>query len=800
MADPQRAFTASGSGVSTSGRAIAEGGTVTTLVGANARPNFGFSFYGPGAPINPVVDGMPIRQWDFAPAVNTVQTPRHTEPFSFAHLRAFANVELVRLAIETRKDQLENLDWMIKPRDNKAARAKERDPRSLAIEKFLKKPDGVTPFASFMRAVDEDLLALDAPALECVRTRGGQLLGLEWVDGATINVLIDDTGRRPRQPKDLAFQQVVRGVVWANLANKDLLYLPRNLRTNHIYGFGPVEQIIVTINTVLRRQGSQLAYFTEGNIPAGLLTAPEGWTNEQIRDLQEWFDQKLAGNLGEQRKLIWGPNGSQYQAFKAAPIKDEFDEWLARLVTFAFSLPPTAFVRQMNKGTAGEDQDRAIEEGLEPLKLWRKRWIDELIAAEFGGEDLEFVWKEDVDTDPAKQAEMDDRCLKNMSSTIDEVRDRRGEDPLPDGLGAKPYFYATDGAVPIDKLADLVAQKLAPPPPPAVHVGPDGKPIKAVPGAVPPAPGAKGGKPPAPAKAGAKGGATPPAPGSKKKSSAGTVAKAAKVPPADAFALSVDRPKALRRTKALAKRLKPIIKKAGKSVASQVKSELGKAADPANEAGKIVKTLDLSALLALEEPLFEEMSELVGDTVAVSLASIGVELASDIVDRVNENAVAYARDRAAELVSVDGDESLIESTREMIRQVIADGLENNIGRDEIASAIQESQAFSEYRSDLIANTEIANANSAAKLEAWDEVRADGAAMVKQWFVSGENGVCDECQANEDQDEIAFDEPFESGDDMEPAHPGCRCVTVARVLTADEADGEGDAEGTEEQES
>jgi hypothetical protein len=270
--------------------------------------------------------------------------------------------------------------------DDQAARQQrrpgrsERDPRCIEIEKFFAKPDGQTPFPTFMRAVDEDLLALDAPAMECIRTRGGKLLGLELVDGATINLLVDETGRRPRGPKDLAFQQVIRGVVWADLANRDLIYSPRNVRTNHLYGFGPVEQIIVTINTILRRQASQLAYFTEGNIPAGLLTAPEGWTNEQIRDLQEWFDQKLAGNLGEQRKLIWGPNGSEYKAFKDAPIKDEFDEWLARIVAYAFSLPPTPFVRQMNKGTAGEDQDRSLEEGLEPLKLWRKRLIDGIIA------------------------------------------------------------------------------------------------------------------------------------------------------------------------------------------------------------------------------------------------------------------------------------------------------------------------------------------------------------------------------------------------------------------------------------
>ena len=45
-------------------------------------------------------------------------------------------------------------------------------------------------------------------------------------------------------------------------------------------------------------------------------------------------------------RLVWGPSGARYQAFKEAPYKDDFDEWLARIVCYAFSLPPTAFIRQ----------------------------------------------------------------------------------------------------------------------------------------------------------------------------------------------------------------------------------------------------------------------------------------------------------------------------------------------------------------------------------------------------------------------------------------------------------------------
>ncbi len=102
----------------------------------------------------------------------------------------------------------------------------------------------------------------------------------------------------------------------------------------------------MTVNIGLRRQAMQLAHFTDGNVPPGLLNAPDGWSAEQIRQFQEWFDSVLAGNLGGRSRLVWGPAGARYQPFKEAPYKDEFDEWLARIACYAFSLPSTAFTRQ----------------------------------------------------------------------------------------------------------------------------------------------------------------------------------------------------------------------------------------------------------------------------------------------------------------------------------------------------------------------------------------------------------------------------------------------------------------------
>jgi len=100
-----------------------------------------------------------------------------------------------------------------------------------------------------------------------------------------------------------------------------------------------------------------------------------------------------------------------------------------------------------------EDQERSLEEGLEPLQLWMKRWIDDVIQIDFGYSDLEFAFVKATSIDPQVQSEIDDRDLRNGSKMIDEVRHARGDDPLPDGLGAKPMLYTSAGAVLLKDVA-----------------------------------------------------------------------------------------------------------------------------------------------------------------------------------------------------------------------------------------------------------------------------------------------------------------------------------------------------------
>ncbi|HKR20365.1 MAG TPA: phage portal protein [Stellaceae bacterium] len=373
------------------------------------------------------------RQFDFPSGYNLVTRPRAYEGTSFAELRALADsYDLIRLVIESRKDQIERLSWSIRARQPGGAKS---DPRIGVISALFACPDGVHPWGTWLRLVLEDLLVIDAPALYLRRSRDGKLCALEPLDGATVKRVIDDWGRTPAPPAP-AYQQVLKGLPAVDYTADELWYLPRNPRVHKVYGFGPVEQVQMAVNIALRRQVWQLQYYTEGNIPEALIGVPDTWTPDQIRQFQGYWDSLHEGNTAARRHAKFVPGGvaKTFIPTREPALKDPFDEWLARIVCYAFSVSPQPFVQQLNRATAETAQNTALAEGLLPLKNWVKQLCDRVIAREFEASDLEFVWSDDAPSDPAKVASIAVDYVKAGIKSVNEVRAELGLDPMPDGV------------------------------------------------------------------------------------------------------------------------------------------------------------------------------------------------------------------------------------------------------------------------------------------------------------------------------------------------------------------------------
>src|SRR4051812_6645325 len=93
----------------------------------------GADWMGPQQPLQPVAPPeVAGRIYDYPIAINMQVNPRAGEPISYEDLRNLADAyDIIRLIIETRKDQMERRAWEIHPRTspNGEAMADENDPR-----------------------------------------------------------------------------------------------------------------------------------------------------------------------------------------------------------------------------------------------------------------------------------------------------------------------------------------------------------------------------------------------------------------------------------------------------------------------------------------------------------------------------------------------------------------------------------------------------------------------------------------------------------------------------------------------
>ena len=348
------------------------------------------------------------------------------------------------------------MNWSIRARDQK--RAVDDDPRIAAVTSLLNRPDGFHNWADWLRILLEDLFVIDAPTLYLQRDRGGRLIALLPLDGATIKPVIDDWGRTPLPYEDngaivypVAYQQILKGCPAIDYSVRDLIYRPRNLRAHRAYGFSPVEQIVATINIALRKQLFTLEYYASGTIPDSLIGVPQAWTPDQIASYQTYWDAYIEGDLARRRKAKFVPGGMSktFIQTKEPELKNDFDEWLARICCFAFSISPQPFVRQMNRASAQTQQETSEEEGLAPILFWLKGLLDDVIAREFDAPDLEFAWGSDQLIEEDKQQTILCGYVGAGILTINEARLALGRPPLRDPAADHAMTLTNAGYQPI---------------------------------------------------------------------------------------------------------------------------------------------------------------------------------------------------------------------------------------------------------------------------------------------------------------------------------------------------------------
>jgi hypothetical protein len=125
--------------------------------------------------------------------------------------------------------------------------------------------------------------------------------------------------------------------------------------------------------------------------------------------------------------------------------------------------------------------------------------------------------------------------------------------------------------------------------------------------------------------------------------------------------------------------------------------------------------------------------------------------------------------RQNSLSKLTGD--LAETTKDRLRNAIADAWDKGGSYDQIVGAIQDTvEQFSSVRAGMIAQTETNDAYN----EGRDAMARSAGLSEKSWETESGN-PCEVCLGNVDDGWIDIDDTFSSGDVTATAHPGCMCA-------------------------
>lgn len=457
--------------------------------------------FGPGTPITPGAinpvreDGRPDpRRYEYQVAQNINVTETRLVPFKT--LRASADqIDILRRCIEVIKNKVTGLDWDIvlgtdasekiaatSGGDHVRAMAKAREKYTDEINRmrvFWENPDrsnGLT-FSDWLMIALEEILVIDAWAIWPQRSVGGDLYGLQILDGSTIKPLLDDRGMRP-MPPNAAFQQILYGFPRAEFTandddpnsdgeftSDDLQYLVRNRRTTSVYGFSPTERALPLADIYLRRQQWIRAEYTDGVLPELMFTTDENWgTNpDLLRAYENIFNDDLAGQTQQRKRLRLLPAGMTPVQFEAygEKFKDTLDDYLITSICGHYGVQPAeiGFAPKGGLGGAGFEEGRAESAeaiGTQPLVNWISKMLTNISYTYLGmPRELEFKLMTSKRLDNESNARKNQIEITSGGKTINERRSELGlpllDTPQADMpilmAGASTFLFSPDGII-----------------------------------------------------------------------------------------------------------------------------------------------------------------------------------------------------------------------------------------------------------------------------------------------------------------------------------------------------------------
>ena len=304
-------------------------------------------------------------------------------------------------------------------------------------------------FSGLMAKLVRDSLTMDSMAIETEwkRDKSLGLDGIYAVDGSTIRLCAEE-GYRGED--EIFALQVVQGQVRTAYTYDDLIYVPRNPRTDVTaggYGLAETELLVRVVTGFLNAFTYNTKYFDSNAIPKGVLNLYGNYSDEDISAFKRYWNGMVKGinNAWALPVMVSkdAESAAKFENFGVEASEIMFAKWmtfLGSIICAIYGIAPDEInFESFTSGASslsGSDTEEKLafskDKGLRPLLSYLEGTLSEYVIGEFSDK-YEFQWT-GLDEEDEKQVWE----RKKLTRTVNEIRAEDGVDAVDGAWGDAP--------------------------------------------------------------------------------------------------------------------------------------------------------------------------------------------------------------------------------------------------------------------------------------------------------------------------------------------------------------------------
>ncbi|EIW6162804.1 phage portal protein [Salmonella enterica subsp. enterica serovar Saintpaul] len=304
-------------------------------------------------------------------------------------------------------------------------------------------------FSGFMAKMVRDSLVLDSAPIETEykRNRALGMDGFYAVDGASIR-LCHENGYEGDD--EIFALQVVQGNIRTAYTFNDLIYVPRNPRTDVLqggYGMSETELLVTTVTGFLNAMTYNQKYFDSNSIPKGMLHLAGDYSQDDLNSFKRYWAGMTKGIANAWTLPVMvsknGESKAQFENFGVDVNEIMFAKWMTFLTSIICAIygiaPDEINFESFTSGASslsGDDTEEKLinskDKGLRPLLAHFEDLFTDYIVSDFNP-DYEFRWTGLDEKTPEQQWTEETTIL-----TLNELRKNRNLEEISEDWADAP--------------------------------------------------------------------------------------------------------------------------------------------------------------------------------------------------------------------------------------------------------------------------------------------------------------------------------------------------------------------------